>query len=111
MEKLEFIESVQSKADDKFSIVDGELVKARSNLNSAVLRELCCLISLDISQFEPEFSFIDKVIVGRRNHIAHGEDIMVPYEELDELVDKSIALMRLFRNIVENDLYQGRFQS
>jgi len=51
-------------------------------------------------------SFLDPVVdiflLKRRNSIAHGEDTFVDIEDLDELANETIALMRAFSTELDN---------
>jgi hypothetical protein len=110
-EKVDFLEDVQRISTIRFSTTDGEVFKTKSNLNSEVLTELCRATNIDISSFVPHFDFIDKILVGRRNHIAHGQDISLTMVEFEDLTTRTIDLMRSYRNLVENEAYTSGFEA
>jgi MAE_28990/MAE_18760-like HEPN len=102
-EKIEFLEDFKQVGAVRFSLADGDVFKTRSNLNSEVLQELCRVTNVDIANFSPHFDFIDKFLVGRRNFIAHGQDISLSVDDFEDLTQKTIQLMRNFRDLVENE--------
>jgi len=85
------------------------VISAKSNLNSQVLKELCLYLSIDSTNFEDDYDFIDKILLYRRNNIAHGEYIQVDEQMLEEMSNRVIKLMRTFNNLVENDVVLGRY--
>lgn len=88
-----------------FSQVHQDLVNTGSNLKFEVLQNICLVCGIDPAIFEPYETFIDVVLLRRRNSIAHGDDSVVGVHEVDELIDGVVELMRLFRNEVENKVY------
>lgn len=52
--------------------------------------------------FADRSTFIDVVLLKRRNAIAHGEDTLVAIENLDEIANDTVALMRAFGDALEN---------
>jgi hypothetical protein len=90
--------------------VDEQIVTAMSNLNSAVLGNLCEYLSIDVKQFEGDYDFIDKILLYRRNNIAHGQYIIVDEDGLEQMSDRVIKIMRLFNNLVENDVVLGAYR-
>jgi hypothetical protein len=52
--------------------------------------------------FEDYESFIDSILLKRRNAIAHGEDTFIQKDDLDELAQKTISLMRMFGDALDN---------
>lgn len=89
----------------RFAWVDPSLIDTKSNLNSSVLRDLCVVCGLDYALFEPSETYIDVLLLKRRNSIAHGEDEQIHVDEMDGLVDQGIALMRLFKNSLQNKVF------
>jgi hypothetical protein len=89
----------------RFSSIHSSLIDTKSNLNSDVLRDLCTICSIDFAVFESSSTFLDAVILKRRNSIAHGEEHYVAENEMDNLIDKIVSLMRAFKNQLENKVY------
>jgi hypothetical protein len=55
--------------------------------------------------FADRATFVDVVLLKRRNLIAHGEDTFITIDDLDELTNESITLMRTFGDALENHVY------
>jgi hypothetical protein len=110
IEKVNFIESADKARTTKFSTIDGEVFRTKSNLNSDVLKDLCAAVNLDAEQFALEYDFIDKRLVGKRNNIAHGRDTPIDFDEFETLAERTIRLMRLYRNLVENQAAMNGFK-
>jgi hypothetical protein len=93
--KLE-IESARSGRHDRIS--------ARSNLNSSVLKEICHLTGVDYASYANYSEFLDKDLLEKRNHIAHGKSIPLNLEEINNLRDQVLSLMRMFKDDIENNV-------
>ncbi len=106
---IDFLERVLTCGNLQFRRIDEEVVSAKSNLNSQVLKELCSYLSIDYAQFEDELEFIDKILLYRRNNIAHGEYIQVDEQMLEDMSNRVIKMMRTFNDLVENDVVLGRY--
>jgi len=63
MEQVAFLSNVVDSGGLPLRTVDVDILSTRSNLNSAVLQDLCCFLSLDITQFESDFDFLDKILL------------------------------------------------
>ena len=55
-----------------------------------------------MESFANQEIFIDRLLLKRRNAIAHGEDTLVGIEDLETLTTQTIALMRGFGDALEN---------
>lgn len=102
--KCALLDDVLSASNKQFSRVNDDLVNTRSNLNSEVLREICLICGIPSEYFEPHESFIDAILLKRRNAIAHGEDTFIAKSDLDELADKTVGLMRMFGDTLDNNI-------
>ena len=63
------------------------------------------MCGVPIEPFTDQETFIDVVLLKRRNAIAHGEDTLVGVEELDSITGQTVALMRSFADSLENRVY------
>ncbi|HEY3911597.1 MAG TPA: MAE_28990/MAE_18760 family HEPN-like nuclease [Stellaceae bacterium] len=108
-EKIEFIDRILQSGNTQFRKIDDDAISARGNLNSVVLKELCDLLSIDHTLFEDEYEFIDKILLFRRNNIAHGEYIEIDEHGLEDMSNRVIRIMRTFNNLVDNDVVLGRY--
>lgn len=78
------------------------VVDTQSNLSTNVLKEIMWCLGLDYQLYEPKEKIIDLKLVGRRNHVAHGESIEIDIEDFLEMVDEVLGLMTTFKNLLEN---------
>ena len=104
MEQVAFLSNVVDSGGSQLRTVDVDILSTRSNLNSAVLQDLCCFLSLDITQFESDFDFLDKILLYRRNNIAHGQFIEIDIDTLRDMSERVIEMMRKFNNLVDNEV-------
>jgi len=102
LEQMKFIETVFNTEAQRFGSKSEYLVDTKSNLSFATLCEILNVIGIDGALFEPEESFIDRILLDKRNNIAHGQNIVLTDDELEDISSKTIGLMRTFRNLVEN---------
>jgi MAE_28990/MAE_18760-like HEPN len=61
--------------------------------------------------FADKATFIDLVLLKRRNAIAHGEDTFVEIGDLDELANETVTIMRTFGDALENHVYLKEYKS
>jgi len=78
------------------------VVDTQSNLSTTVLKEIMWCLGLDYEFFEAKEKMIDLKLVGRRNHVAHGELIEIDTDDFFEMVDEVLGLMATFKNLLEN---------
>ncbi len=100
--RCDLISDVLTPGVSSFSQVHPDLVNTGSNLKFEVLQNICLVCGIDSAVFQPYETFIDVFLLRRRNSIAHGDESVVGFHEVDELIDGVIQLMRMFRNEVEN---------
>jgi hypothetical protein len=79
-----------------------DLVSTKANLNFDVFTDICLVCGVPVQPFAEKSTFIDVFLLKRRNAIAHGEDTLVAIEDLDELTNDTIGLMRAFGDALEN---------
>ena len=63
------------------------------------------------SAFADKPTFIDVLLLKRRNAIAHGEDTFVEIEDLNELTSETVAMMRAFGDALENQVCLKAYKS
>jgi hypothetical protein len=66
------------------------------------LREICLICEISSDDFEAHENFIDAILLKRRNAIAHGEDTFIAKKDLDEVADRTVGLMRMFGDSLDN---------
>ena len=87
-----------------------KVVNTESNLSTTVLKEITWCLGIEYELFESKEKLIDVKLVGRRNHVAHGEDMVVNIGDFLEMADEVIGLMNTFRNLVENSAVSGDYK-
>lgn len=101
-ERCALIDDILDASVRRFSSANEDLVSTQSNLNYSVFCDICLVCSVPSSQYEDKQTFIDVILLKRRNAIAHGEDTFVGIDDLTVLVDTTIELMRTFGDALEN---------
>ena len=109
-ERCALVDEILGASNRRFSRSNDDLVNTRSNLSSEVFRDICLVCGVSFVQFEGDANFIDIVLLKRRNEIAHGEDTRIGIEDLDDITNRTLALMRSFGNAVENRVYQREYR-
>lgn len=109
--KFELVSKILSSSEDRFSHFPKELVDTRSNLNSDVLCELCLVCGLNPEKFSGDQDFIDRILLKRRNEIAHGEAVFVDAVDVDDLINRTAKLMRTFRDELDNIVILGNYRA
>lgn len=79
-----------------------DIISTNSNLDSKTLLEICSTLGLSFDPFKTKTLFIDAKLVGKRNHIAHGEEQEISKEDMEDIKGEVVGLIDIFRNEVEN---------
>jgi hypothetical protein len=108
-QRANLINRIISSSDERFSHFPREMIDTKSNLNSGVLSEMCLVCGLDFSEFQSDTDFIDRILLKRRNEVAHGEAVFIEVIDADELVDRTQKLMRQFRDMLDNSVALRRY--
>jgi hypothetical protein len=109
-EKLKFIEEILDPSDIKFSKYDKSIVNTRSNLDFSTFSDICLICDVNAEKFESNRLFIDNILLGRRNKIAHGENIPISPGDIDSLAEMTIGLMREFGNSLQNVIAESNYK-
>ena len=104
-ERLKLVGEILNSQNNRFSYLPDELVNTGSNLNSNVMKNICLICDIPFKPFEERSTFIDVILLKRRNSIAHGEDALVGLGEVKDIIDNATELMRTFKNELENKIY------
>lgn len=107
--RCKLVNDIIDGAAGKFTYVNPSLIDTKSNLNTDTIIDICIICSLDYSHFESKRSFLDQLILKRRNAIAHGQNEFIHESEMNELVAETLALMAHFRTLLENKVYQKKY--
>ena len=95
-----------TQTNQKISLPYEDVVSTASNLSSAILREIACLLGFDYSFYETKEVIINEQLLKRRNGIAHGEYLLLDREEYQQLHDEILTMMENFRTQIENNASQ-----
>ncbi|HAG80940.1 MAG TPA: hypothetical protein DCL61_07145 [Cyanobacteria bacterium UBA12227] len=88
--------------ESKCSIQWDDAIKTQSNLNSEVLKDIICILGLDYSFYETKEKIIDETLLRSRNEIAHGQYLLMQFDQYIELHREIISLLDLFKDQIEN---------
>lgn len=110
-ERGEIVDLILTSGGDRFSRVNGDLISTKSNLSFEVLADICQVCGVQISAFADWATFVDVILLNRRNAIAHGENAFVDITELDELTEGTVCLMRIFSNELQANAYLGNYRA
>lgn len=109
-ERCALIDEILRSSTARFSRANLDLVST-ANLNYDVFCDICLVCGLNPKELKVDPDFVDVFLLKRRNSIAHGEDTFVGAHDLDELADKTMALLRLFGNELENRVLLGQYRA
>lgn len=109
--RYELIDNILESKEKTFRSVNKDLIDTGSNLKYSVLQDICAVCGLDSGKFSAEEDFIDRILLKRRNAIAHGDEAEVGIGEVDDVIQRTIGLMRQFKNELENTIYSKGYLS
>lgn len=104
-ERCNLVNDILDGVNGRFSHVNPDLVNTRSNLNTNVVSDICMICGVDSKHFEHNRTFLDVLLLKRRNAIAHGQQEYIRVNEIDDFVANVLALMESFRSLLENKVY------
>jgi hypothetical protein len=110
-QRCALVDEVLDASDRRFARVNEDLVNTKANLSFDVFADICLICSVPTDAFAAKATFIDVLLLKRRNAIAHGEDPFVRVGDIDELTGETVALMRLFGDSLENHVYLKDYKS
>ena len=110
-QKCVLVSDILASNEKRFSQLNPSLIDTKSNLNSDVLRDICVVCAISYDGFKDETNFLDVILLKRRNAVAHGQAVDISIQEIDDLVARTMGLMRQFRSLLENKVYQASFKA
>jgi hypothetical protein len=110
-DRCALIDEILDSGNRRFARANDDLVQTKANLNFDVLSDICLVCGVPISAFENKATFIDVLLLKRRNDIAHGEDTFVGVGDLDELASETVTIMRTFGDELENHVVTQDYKS
>jgi hypothetical protein len=99
------VDEILASGDKRFSRVNEDLVNTRANLNFDVLMDICLVCGVPTDGFSDKAVFVDMLLLKRRNGIAHGENTFIEMDDLDQLTNDTVSIMRHFGDLLENRVY------
>lgn len=104
-ERCSLINDILDSGNGRFAYVNPDLIDTQSNLKTDVIKDICAVCGVDANHFEENRTFIDVILLKRRNAIAHGQPESIDISEIDDLIAGILALMGFFRTLLENKIY------
>ncbi len=101
-ERCALVDEILNSENHRFARINVDLVNTKANLNFEVFTDICLVCGVPLTHFSDKSTFIDLVLLKRRNAIAHGEDTLVAISDLDKIAAGTIELMRTFGDALEN---------
>lgn len=110
-DRCSLIDDILNDSTRRFGRVNDDLINTKSNLNFEVFTDICLVCGLSIDSFVDKATFIDIMLLKRRNAIAHGEETMVSVDDLDVLTTDTVELMRAFGDALENKVVRQDYKA
>lgn len=107
---IEALDFVFSEMDKPAKMALASAINTESNLTSKVFSNIAQSIDISIDRYSTKFHLIDESLVSRRNGIAHGEYLDLSAEQFVDLADEVLALMRWYKNDLENAASQASYK-
>ena len=108
--RLELVEFFQSRLPDRSEIGWRDAISTQSNLSSTVFHEIILSLGLDYSMFATKEKLMDERLLNARNGIAHGQYILIGFNDYESLHGEVFALMTDFYNQVDNAAYSRAYR-
>ncbi|ELL7085460.1 hypothetical protein KW499_09635 [Vibrio fluvialis] len=93
---------ILTNQDSRARIPTKNVVDTQSNLSTVVLKEILWCLGLEYSLYEPKEKLINTRLVNQRNHIAHGEHLLIGMDDCLEIIDEALSIINCFKNEIEN---------
>jgi hypothetical protein len=77
-------------------------VGTESNLSSEVFDRIAKSVGVDVTRYMHLYPFIDESIVSKRNCIAHGEYMLINFDEYKAISDRVFELINNYKTDLEN---------
>lgn len=93
----------------RFAYINPALIDTGSNLNTDTISDICTICGISSAHFESKRSFIDILLLKRRNAIAHGQQENIQESDMDGFASEVLALMEHFKALLENKVYRKEY--
>jgi HEPN superfamily RiboL-PSP-like protein len=104
-ERCALVDTVLDSSGRRFARVNEDLINTKANLSFDVFTDICLVCCVPTQAFADKATFVDVLLLKRRNAIAHGEETFVAIEDLDGLTNETVAIIRAFGDALENHVY------
>jgi hypothetical protein len=108
--RCELIDEILEVSAKRFSRINPDLINTRSNLSFEVFSDICLICDLPYGSLSDRQTFIDVILLKRRNAIAHGEDAFIEAKDREDITNGTIEIMRRFGDAIENHVYSDAFR-
>ncbi|MDZ5648000.1 MAE_28990/MAE_18760 family HEPN-like nuclease [Nitrospirillum sp. BR 11828] len=105
------IHKITNEGEEVINLKTKGVITAQGNLNSDALKDICLNLGIDFSIFNSKATFIDKILIGKRNGIAHGEGWSISYEEVESISDNVINCIDIFKESIERAATSAEYLS
>lgn len=96
------VEFLLDELDKRAYIPYEGIIQTKSNLKFWVFRDICIIIGIDYKKYQLKEKAIDKLLVERRNNIAHGKYLLVDYDGYIDIYNIVIEMMRNVKDDIFN---------
>jgi MAE_28990/MAE_18760-like HEPN len=110
-ERCMLVDEILNCANRRFTRANEDLVSTKSNLSFAVFSDICLICGVSLDRFVADEVFIDILLLKRRNAIAHGEETFIDTGDLEDLSNKTVALIRGFGDELDNRVVLRQYRS
>jgi hypothetical protein len=107
---LDVVSFFRSQSAERSNIKWKSGTETKSNLNAAVFREIVLSLGLDYSRFATKEKLLDEKLLGHRNRIAHGQYLLIGFQEYLDLHDEVIGMMQELYNQIDNAAFTGAYR-
>jgi hypothetical protein len=99
---IHVVEFLLSRMSERSVLPWKTAINTKSNLNSEVLRQITATLGLDYADYVTKEKLIDEKLLRTRNEVAHGQYLLIGYQQYVSLHDEVLGLIQLFFNQVDN---------
>jgi MAE_28990/MAE_18760-like HEPN len=107
--RLKMIEIFRSMQSHQFKKPPSGAINAGGNLNFERFADICKVMMVDAATIITDQEYLDNEIVGVRNRIAHGANIVISDERLARATNFVLSSMRSFRTDIETCVLNRAF--
>lgn len=99
---IEVVEFFRKSTATQANLALSNAVNTESNLSSTVFENIALSLGVALGQYTPYANLIDKVLLDRRNKIAHGEYLDIDWPAFENLIEEVLKLLRMYKTDIEN---------